>query len=65
MKELSIYNPIPSSLVSSYQSYKNYVFSLPTLSEEDESFMVTYGDGVSDLNVKKELEFHKKQGTGG
>ena len=37
MKELSIYNPIPSSLVSSYQSYKNYVFSLPTLSEEDES----------------------------
>lgn len=31
--------------------------------KEDDTFMVTYGDGVSDLNVKKELEFHKKQKT--
>jgi glucose-1-phosphate cytidylyltransferase len=27
---------------------------------EDEDFMVTYGDGVSDLNIKKLVEFHKK-----
>ena len=25
--------------------------------------MVTYGDGVTDLNIKKVLEFHKKQKT--
>jgi glucose-1-phosphate cytidylyltransferase len=31
--------------------------------KEDQNFMVTYGDGVSDLNLKKELEFHKKQKT--
>ena len=28
----------------------------------DETFMLTYGDGVSDINVKKLLSFHKKQG---
>lgn len=28
---------------------------------KDEHFMVTYGDGVSDLNIKKLLQFHKKQ----
>lgn len=26
-------------------------------------FMVTYGDGVTDLNIKKLIRFHKKQGT--
>jgi len=31
--------------------------------KEDDNFMVTYGDGVSDLDLKKELEFHKKQKT--
>lgn len=31
--------------------------------KEDKIFMVTYGDGVCDLNVIKELEFHKKQKT--
>lgn len=31
--------------------------------EEDKYFMVTYGDGVTDLNIKKLLEFHKKQKT--
>lgn len=29
----------------------------------DKYFMVTYGDGVTDLNIKKVLEFHKKQKT--
>lgn len=26
------------------------------------TFMLTYGDGVSDVNIKKLLQFHKKQG---
>lgn len=30
---------------------------------EGEDFMVTYGDGVSDLNIKNLITFHKKQGT--
>ena len=29
----------------------------------DKYFMVTYGDGVTDLNIKKVFEFHKKQKT--
>lgn len=33
------------------------------LPETDEDFMVTYGDGVSDVNIKKLVEFHKKQGS--
>lgn len=28
--------------------------------DEDEDFMVTYGDGVSDLNIKDLVKFHKK-----
>lgn len=28
----------------------------------DEQFMLTYGDGVSDINIKKLLECHKKSG---
>jgi|SRR5581483_1178090 len=28
----------------------------------DDSFMVTYGDGVSDVNVRRLLEFHKRHG---
>ncbi len=28
----------------------------------DDTFMVTYGDGISDINIKKLLEFHKKSG---
>jgi len=31
--------------------------------ETDNHFMVTYGDGVSDINIKKLMAFHKKQGT--
>ncbi len=31
--------------------------------KNDKYFMVTYGDGVSDLNIKKLLAFHKKQKT--
>lgn len=28
----------------------------------DETFFLTYGDGVSDVNIKEELEFHKQHG---
>lgn len=31
--------------------------------EKDKYFIVTYGDGVTDLNIGKLLEFHKKQKT--
>jgi len=31
--------------------------------ETDEDFMVTYGDGVSDINIKELVKFHKKQNT--
>jgi glucose-1-phosphate cytidylyltransferase len=31
--------------------------------KDDNEFMVTYGDGVSDIDVDKELVFHKKQKT--
>jgi len=31
--------------------------------ETDSNFMVTYGDGVTDLNIKKLVSFHKKQKT--
>ncbi len=29
---------------------------------KDETFMLTYGDGVADINIKKLIEFHKKHG---
>lgn len=29
---------------------------------EDSPFMLTYGDGVSDINIKSLVEYHKKQG---
>ncbi len=31
--------------------------------EKDDYFMVTYGDGVSDINIKELVEFNKKQKT--
>jgi glucose-1-phosphate cytidylyltransferase len=31
--------------------------------EKDDNFMVTYGDGVTDLNIKKLVTFHKRQKT--
>lgn len=31
--------------------------------KEDSDFMVTYGDGVSDVNIKKLVEFHYSQNT--
>jgi glucose-1-phosphate cytidylyltransferase len=31
--------------------------------KEDENFMVTYGDGVADINISKLVNFHKRQGT--
>jgi glucose-1-phosphate cytidylyltransferase len=30
--------------------------------ESDENFMVTYGDGVSDVDIKELVKFHKKSG---
>ncbi len=36
---------------------KNYI------PKEDTDFMVTYGDGVSDINIKELISFHKKQKT--
>lgn len=36
---------------------KNYI------PKEDKYFMVTYGDGVADINIKKLFAFHKKQKT--
>lgn len=33
--------------------------------QEDENFMVTYGDGLSDVNIKDLLTFHLKQKTVG
>lgn len=33
--------------------------------EEDEDFMVTYGDGVADINIKDLVNFHKKINTTG
>ncbi|WP_321419182.1 glucose-1-phosphate cytidylyltransferase [uncultured Methanomethylovorans sp.] len=32
---------------------------------EDDTFMVTYGDGVTDLNISKLLEYHQKHGKVG
>jgi len=34
---------------------KNYL-------NKDEPFFVTYGDGLSDINIKESLDFHNKQG---
>lgn len=31
--------------------------------KEDINFMVTYGDGVADINIKDLVKFHEKQGT--
>ncbi len=36
---------------------KNYI------PKEDQNFMVTYGDGVIDSNIKSLVSFHKRQGT--
>lgn len=33
------------------------------ISKTDENFMVTYGDGVSNLNIEELVRFHIKQGT--
>lgn len=30
---------------------------------ENESFLLTYGDGISDVNINKLVEFHKKQNS--
>ena len=28
---------------------------------KDETFLMTYGDGISDVNIKKLIKFHKNQ----
>lgn len=33
------------------------------LPETDEDFMVTYGDGVADINIKELVKFHQKQNS--
>lgn len=33
--------------------------------DKDENFMVTYGDGVADINIKKLVQFHIRQDTTG
>jgi len=33
------------------------------ISKKDKYFMITYGDGVTDLNIKDLISFHKKQKT--
>lgn len=35
----------------------------PYIPKEDTDFMVTYGDGVSDINIDNLLEFHRRQKT--
>lgn len=31
----------------------------------DDDFMITYGDGVGDINIEELVQFHKRQGTTG
>lgn len=38
------------------------VLRLKPYLEDQDTFMMTYGDGVSDVNIKKLLEFHKSHG---
>ena len=38
---------------------KNYI------PKTDQNFMVTYGDGVADIDIKKLVSFHKRQGSVG
>lgn len=33
------------------------------ISQSEEDFMVTYGDGVADIDIRKLVKFHKKTGT--
>lgn len=35
---------------------------LEGMMKDDDTFMLTYGDGVSDINIKKLVEFHKSHG---
>ncbi len=35
------------------------------ISKEDKHFMVTYGDGVANIDIRKLVDFHKKQNTVG
>jgi glucose-1-phosphate cytidylyltransferase len=38
------------------------VFKVRQYLEEDECFMLTYGDGVSNINISKLIDFHKSHG---
>ena len=39
------------------------ILKLKKYLEKDDIFMATYGDGVADINIKKLIEFHRKQKT--
>lgn len=39
------------------------ILKLKNYLKEEDSFMVTYGDGVADINIKELVKFHKKQKT--
>jgi glucose-1-phosphate cytidylyltransferase len=49
-------NTLPGERILRVQNY---------IPKEDEDFMVTYGDGVADINIKELVRFHKKQKTMG
>ena len=38
------------------------LFNLRKIFKSNETFMLTYGDGVSDVDIKKLVEFHKSHG---
>ena len=39
------------------------LFRIKSLLEKEDTFMLTYGDGIADINLKELLDFHKKQKT--
>lgn len=48
------YDTLPGERILRTQKY---------IPSSDENFMVTYGDGVADINIRNLLQFHKKQKT--
>jgi glucose-1-phosphate cytidylyltransferase len=39
------------------------LFRIKSLLDNEDTFMLTYGDGVADINLTELIEFHKKQGA--
>lgn len=44
-----------------YTNTTRRVYLIKKLIEDDEHFMLTYGDGVADIDLKKLIEFHKQK----